>query len=56
MFISEPTGNMCGILKDFCPKKRLPSRASELAVGNLGWRYKLPPIKSIGGGPGELGN
>ena len=46
---------MCGILKDFCPKKLPASQASELATGNMGGRCEAPPIKSIGGGPGELG-
>ena len=46
---------MCEILKDFCPKKLPASQASELATGNMGGRCEAPLIKSIDGGPGELG-
>ena len=43
-FISEPLGNICGGLKDICPKKPLPNQASELTAGSFGGCCK-PPVE-----------
>ena len=44
--ISEQAGNVCEgwkeKLKDFCPKKLLPSQASKLVSGNMGGCCKPP--------------
>ena len=45
-FISELAGKICGWLKNFFPKKVLPSQASELTVENLGGHCK--PMRSRG--------
>ena len=53
-FISEPAGKIRGWLKNFFPKKVLPSQASELTVGNFGGHCK--PMRSRDGVPRKLGN
>ena len=42
LFVLSLSLSLCGGLKDFYPKKLLPSQASQLTTGNLGGRYKPP--------------